>query len=355
MIIPSFNAKGGIASVVSGYRNSIFEEMHDIRYIETYLDKSRLRKFFKAIASYFIFIYQLIFWHPDIIHIHSSFGSSFYRKMPFIIIASWLQKPIVNHIHGSAIDELYYKASNRKKRLVIKTFSKCNRLIVLSEELKKEFSMFTNDENIIIIENYCILNEKNYIEKKNPQKQILFLGFLSQAKGCFDIPLILKKVKTVIPNVKLVMAGVGNEYDEAHIKKLVDENGLTDNVVFPGWVKGSDKEYFLKNSDIFLLPSYGEAMPMSILESMGYGLPIISTNVGGIPQLVKSNLNGFLCEPGNIDYFSEKIIELLSNQELVNCMGKKSMEIVKNRFLLEHHIENIFSVYESLFENREVI
>ena len=106
MVVPSFSAKGGIASVVSGYRGSALEKAYDIRYIETYSDVSKAKKLWKAVASYFKFIHLLIFWKPDMVHIHSSFGASFYRKLPFIWLSSWFHIPIVNHIHGSAIDEL---------------------------------------------------------------------------------------------------------------------------------------------------------------------------------------------------------------------------------------------------------
>ena len=110
MIVPSFEAKGGITAVVSGYRGSELEEQYNIRYIETYCDGGKVRKFWKAVCAYVSFLVTLVSFKPDLIHIHSSFGASFYRKVPFIYIGSALRIPVVNHMHGSEVDRFYRNA-----------------------------------------------------------------------------------------------------------------------------------------------------------------------------------------------------------------------------------------------------
>ena len=80
MIVPSFSAKGGITSVVNGYRNSQLTEDYDVRFIETYCDGSIIHKIFKALSAYSKFIYTALFWKPNLVHVHTSFGGSFYRK-----------------------------------------------------------------------------------------------------------------------------------------------------------------------------------------------------------------------------------------------------------------------------------
>lgn len=349
MVVPSFTAKGGIASVVSGYRGSNLEKLYDVKYIETYCDGNKVHKLFKAIGSYFQFAFNLLFWKPDIIHIHSSFGASFYRKLPFIYFASWFHKPIINHIHGSALDDLYTNAGVKKKKLVLNTFNKCNKLIVLSEEWKEKYASIIIMENISVIENYSIIHKiENYDNKEHPDKNILFLGFLSKAKGCFDIPLIAKKVCDSCPNVRFILAGDGTPEDKEKIYNLINEYNIKDKFTFPGWVRGEEKDRLLKEAYVFFLPSYGEAMPMSILEAMGYGLPIISTNVGGIPQLVKDDINGYLLEPRDIQGFVNAITKTLTNNELKIRMGVKSLEIVEKEYSLDIHIEKIRKIYESI-------
>lgn len=116
MVVPSFTAKGGITAVVNGYRNSQLTEDYDVRFIETYCDGNKIKKVAIYLKSMFKYLYALIFWRAEIIHIHSSFGGSFYRKKFFIDFGRLFNCKIVNHIHGSYYDEFYFKASNYKKR-----------------------------------------------------------------------------------------------------------------------------------------------------------------------------------------------------------------------------------------------
>ena len=97
MVVPSFTAKGGITSVVNGYRNSQLTEDYDVRFIETYCDGSVIQKTSKALSAYLKFIYTALFWKPNLVHVHSSFGGSFYRKALIIEIASLSKIPVVNH------------------------------------------------------------------------------------------------------------------------------------------------------------------------------------------------------------------------------------------------------------------
>lgn len=345
MIVPSFTAKGGIATVVSGYRGSTLEQLYNIKYVETYIDGNKVRKLIKAILAYIKFLLLLIIWNPDIIHIHSSFGASFYRKLPIIYFAAWFHKPIINHIHGSALDDLYINANTKKQKLVLKVFNKSSKLVVLSNEWKEKYKNIVPENIISVIENYSILQKVEEIKLQN--NRVLFLGFLSKAKGCFDIPIIAKKVGKIISGTTFILAGEGHDEEKNTIHKIIKDNQI-DNIVFTGWVRGKEKDELLKSSDIFFLPSYGEAMPMSILEAMGYALPIVTSNIGGIPQLVKDNENGFIFEPGDVEGFSNAIIKILTNVNLKNRLGEKSYEIAKEKYSLEIHVGKIRKLYDQI-------
>lgn len=345
MIVPSFNAKGGITTVVNGYRNSELENEYQVEYMETYCDGGKISKIIKAICAYFKFGKELILNKPDLVHIHSSFGGSFYRKLPIIYMASVFRIPIVNHIHGSAIADLYINASPKKKKLVEKCFDKCRYLVVLSEEWKEKIAVVKTSTPTVVIENYSVIH-KEFLRKKTSEiKQILFLGFLTELKGCFDIPEIIEKVIQQYDKIKVILAGSG-EVEE--IQKIVKKKNLEKYFVFPGWVKKGEKEELLKTANLFLLPSYTEAMPMSILEAMGYGLPIIASNVGGIPQLVEEGKNGFMVTPGDIDGFSTAILNIIQNDDLNYEMGKNSLEKADEKYSLESHIEKIKVLYEAV-------
>ena len=148
-----------------------------------------------------------------------------------------------------------------------------------------------------------------------------------------------------VAGVKLVMGGFG-EINE--VKAKSQECGLEEDVFFPGWVRDEEKDGYLKSSSVFFLPSYSEGMPMSVLDAMGYGLPIVASNVGGIPKLIDGN--GFMYEPGDIDGFAEGLSVLLTDEEKRDKMGRRSLEIIEQSYSLSHHIDDLETVYEDVYE-----
>lgn len=105
-----------------------------------------------------------------------------------------------------------------------------------------------------------------------------------------------------------------------------------------------------------MLPSYNEGMPMSILDAMGYGLPIVSTTVGGIPKIVHDSINGYLCNAGDIASFSENIVKLLVDNDLCLKMGQESLNIIESKYSFECHLDKLFQLYEKNLcrDNKEV-
>ncbi len=350
MIVQDKAVKGGIAAVISGYYGSRLERDYKMIYVESYKDGGKFTKLLKGIQGYIKFIKVLLVDKPDLVHIHSSFGPSFYRKLPFIYMASWAKKPIINHIHGADFDEFYTNSSEKKRQQIKKVYGKCKILVALSEEWKQRLEKIVSKEKIIVIENYSILHEDALKERcsRESNHEILFLGELGRRKGCYDIPEVIEDVVKDIPDVKFILAGAGSAQEETAIKQLIKEKGIEQNVEFPGWVRGNQKDKLLRESDVFFLPSYNEGMPMSILDAMGYGLPIVSTTVGGIPKIVHDGENGFCFEPGNVMEMGKAIENLLENKRVEASIS--SFEIVKRGYSLEQHIKKLEECYKKAFE-----
>lgn len=351
MIVQDKMVKGGIAAVISGYYGSELEEKYIMQYVEAYRDGNKLQKTLKAICAYGKFAKLLLTNAPDLVHIHSSFGPSFYRKMPFIYMAGWKKIPVVNHIHGADFDTFYVNASEKKKKQIRKVYGKCTRFIALSSEWKERLSQIVPKEKIAVVENYSVIKRESLQERisRACNHTVLFLGELGKRKGCFDIPAVAEKVVQQIPNVTFVMAGDGSEEDKAALHHEIQKKNLQQNFVFPGWVRGEKKDELLKQADLFFLPSYNEGMPMSILDAMGYALPVVSTNVGGIPKIVHDQQNGTCCEPGDTKTFSEGIVSILKDDALRKSYAEESMRIVLDRYSLESHLKAIEAVYEEVF------
>lgn len=348
MIVPDAAVKGGISSVVNGYRGSALESRYRVTYIESYRDGSKWDKLWKALKSYLVFRRLLKTDRPDLVHIHSSFGPSFYRKMPFILWSASRRIPVVNHIHGAEFDVFYEKASEAKKRRIQKVYGKCTRLVALSEEWAGRLAEIVPRDRIDILENYCKIPAQPY-DTGRKYGQILFLGAFGERKGCYDIPAVLERVKKRFPDVKLVMAGDG---ETERVKKVFSDRGLTADVLFPGWVRGEEKERLLRESGIFFFPSYHEGMPMAVLEAMAYGMGIVTTSVGGIPQLIQDGENGYLTEPGDVEAMSEALESLLKDKTHPTALGRAAREKAEAEYGLERHLEKLGNIYEKAFADR---
>ena len=152
---------------------------------------------------------------------------------------------------------------------------------------------------------------------------LLFLGFVYKEKGVFDLVNLLKSHHAYYSGrVHLYIAG--GKYEEDRLVNEIEEFHLHDVVTFLGWVTGEKKEALFDLADAYVLPSYKEGLPMSILEAMSHGLPILATNVGGIPELVENGVNGFLFSPGDIVAIQESIDILLTNRNIQKHMGEMS-------------------------------
>lgn len=350
MVVPDKMVKGGIASVVNGYRGSWLENQYQITYVESYRDGSKFAKLLKGVQCYFRLLDQMVRKKPDVVHVHSSFGPSFFRKLPVIYIAWLAGVPVVNHIHGAEFDEFFTNASIKKKRLIKKVYAKCDKLIALSEEWKELLSQIVQPEKIVVIENYSVLQEDALLERqaRENNQTVLFLGEIGRRKGCYDIPDVVQRVVKEVPDVKFVLCGAGTPNDEQAVVELCRQKDISDKVMFPGWVRGEEKDRMLREADVFFLPSYNEGMPMSVLDAMGYGLPIVSTQVGGIPKIVHNFENGMCVNAGDIDAYSDAIIDLLKDDQWRNRAGEKSIEIVKNRYSLDVHLRKLSNVYDSI-------
>lgn len=169
-----------------------------------------------------------------------------------------------------------------------------------------------------------------------------------------------KKVCMVVPSftakggITSVVNGYRNsqlteDYDVRFIETYCDK----DNVEFPGWIRNEQKRQYLREADIFLLPSYNEGMPMAILDAMGCGLPIVSTDVGGIPKIVRQGINGYLYKPGDSKSMACAIIEYLTDDEKRLKAGQESVDIIRESYSLQQNIDKLERVYTEVERLRD--
>lgn len=170
------------------------------------------------------------------------------------------------------------------------------------------------------------------------------MGTVTENKGIFELVQYLQtNFHFLQGRIKLTICGEG---DTEKLLRMIKTDTSVNNIVFAGWVDGNKKDEFIYNSDIFILPSHYEGLPMAILEAMAAGKPIISTKVGGIPTVVKPFSNGWLIEPKNINQLDAVFDQIFSTPDIVSQYGLNAFEDAQH-----FHVGAIVSQLNLIYAN----
>ena len=347
MIGAGRDVRGGVSSVVNSYYDAGLDKLCDLAYLPTMEDGTKLKKLFVAACARFRFEYLIR--KNDILHVHMSSDNSFYRKAVFIRKAYREKKKIIIHMHGSTFD-LFYKerCSDAQKRQVREIFAMADKVIALSEDWKKFLAESICDEQKIVVI-YNAVNLPEPYEKDYSNRKLLFLGILGQRKGTYDLIGVLPELFRKYPDAHVYFGGDG-EREQA--EKLCVEKGIADHVTFLGWVRGAEKERLLRECSVYVLPTYHEGMPMSVLEAMSYGMAVVSTYVGGIPHIIADGVNGLLCQAGDQDKLREKLCDVLEDSGRRYELGSRAREKIKREFDIVQVVGELRKLYHSLMYDK---
>lgn len=337
------HAPGGMAAVVQYYAR-YFASLH---YISTWKDGTKITKLYYFITAYLKCIINFCF-NPEIkiVHIHTAADASFWRKSFFIKLAKFFHKKVIVHVHASRFKD-FYNESNTKQQ-IIDNLNLANVVIVLSQSWKVWFNNIGIPENKIIVLNNIVDYPQNndQVQPLTIRKMhFLFLGEIGKRKGVFDVLQALTQNKIFYEENIIFKIG-GNKMEE-ELKSYIKDKGLEEFVHFEGWVGGDKKIQLLNWADVFILPSFNEGLPISILEAMSYGCAIISTPVGGILEILHNKENGLIVQPGNIEMIGNAIREMIMFPEKVVEMGEKSKQLV-HPFLPDNVFKKLNNIYKSL-------
>ena len=343
MIGPGRNVMGGISTVVNSYFDLRLNERVELRYIASMEDGNKIKKLWVASKAYLEF--RKCLKDFDIVHVHMAAQASFTRKGIFIRLAKKAGKKIIIHQHAADFDDYFFKQSDELKRQQIKeVFAMADRVIVLSEEWADFFGKHVCDEKkIAIVHNGVVI--PNYEKTDYTDQNVLFLGRLGERKGAYDLLKVIPDVLKRIPNARFFFGGDG---EVERCKELAEKTGIADNVSFLGWIRDTEKEEYLKKCSTFVLPSYHEGMPMSVLESMSYGLATISTNAGGIPQIISQGIDGYRVEAGDLKELETTLVRVLISSNEKRILGQAARKKIVEKFNAVRNIDLLCTLYQKV-------
>jgi glycosyltransferase involved in cell wall biosynthesis len=281
----------------------------------------------------------------DIVHLYG-----FWTNIGGRIAAKLAKTPII--ICGQRTEDKWRKPfhsrldwiTSRWVDLYISVFNKGKELLISRDRIP--------ERKIVVIHNGIDMNWANSIQKNNwnlPISERLFptigmVAAFNHFKAHNALIQAAPKILEKFPHAKFILSGDG--YTKKKASEMINDMCLTSQFIMPGFVK--DIRQILIQLDIFVLATHSEGLPVSVLEAMSMGIPVVASNIGGIPELMENGKTGILVESNNSEKLSSAIIEILENPGKAKQMSEAAKERVRRNFTIEKMVGQLTSIYLNL-------
>lgn len=290
------NAHGGVAAVerlIVANRPSGVQ----IHHLPTMADGSTLHKasiFARALVESRRLGNRL---KPDLFYLHVAVKGSVFRKCLLALVALPSGQPYVLHAHGGDFNDWFARRSSVVQALVRTLFRRASCVIALSDSWAQYYreTFGLPSHAVVVIPNPVECPATPPVRGMRSPVRFLFLGSMDDRKGAFRAALAFAKLPEALRNAStLTIAGNGRVED---LRALVRSLDLGSRILVQDWLDHAQRDEALRESDVYVLPSLNEGLPMGMLEAMSWGLAVIVTPVGGIPEVVIDGQNGLLVAP----------------------------------------------------------
>jgi glycosyltransferase involved in cell wall biosynthesis len=274
---------------------------------------------------------------PDLVHVQSLVAG-----MPALISKKLWRIPYVVWGQGSDVyfPKGYIQLTNK---MIMKNAGSA---IALTKDMKRAMQDIYARDIAIVPNGINMADLSDEPRRRNEEdhgKRVLYVGRLSPVKGVQYLIRAMKQVHDTIPDAKLIIIGHGRE--RKMLETLSKELGIQKHVQFSGEVPHEKVLSFMQQADVFVLPSLSEGFPMVIVEALACGLPVVASRVGGMPEIITNDTNGYLVEAKDAEALAEKILVLLQDEKLRKKISDNNKELVK-KYTWENVIIELEKIYE---------
>jgi glycosyltransferase involved in cell wall biosynthesis len=292
----------------------------------------------------------------ELVHIHSA-DPSFPGTLIFMILAQLARTKVVLHMHGTDWDDFYERASPITQLSIRWGLLLPDRVAVLYTLWADRIRQLVPKADVCVVGNLVRRQEppdasviRAMRERLGLEREhfvVLTVGSVGWRKGSFEI---LKAVPQIVSEddvVRFVLVG-GEEASgqAASLRSVVERQGLGKWVIFTGETERENIPVFMGLADMFLLPSFIEGMPISIIEAMQWGVPVIATRVAAIPDMIEDGVSGLLIHPGKPDEIASAVLRVRRDSTLRQQLSRSGKKVFGDRFEFSRGIERIRRLYE---------
>ena len=270
-------------------------------------------------------------------------------ELPFVLGTRILHRPYILYLHTRGYGRLHSR-SLLFREIIRQVFRPALACFVLGDRLRQEIQVFFPGK-IFVLPNCIDGPEPPGRAPVSSTTQVLFLSNINESKGIRTLMAAIPKVLGTSPDVLFVLAGPWQDRSvEKDVLEFVERQGIQGSIQWTGPVFGKDKENLLAGSDIFVFPSHYplEAMSLVVLEAMRAGLPVITSDIGSLPEVVVDGKTGFVIPPRDPERLAEKIVRLVKEPELRRRMGQESRQRYLAHFSSAVYKKRVGEILEEL-------
>ena len=303
----------------------------------------------KMIKYYFIIFYKLLSNNYHAVYFTlSPVGIAFFRDIFYVLIFKLFRKDIIYHLHGKGIKQ---RMQSREIYSMLYNFVFNNTNVIhLSYILFDDLKYISVPYKKFVIENGIRDDSfKIDIPKNNAIPNLLYLSNLEKTKGILDLIEACNLLYDSGQKFKLnIVGGFVKSIPIEKFNKILENKQNYINYLGPKY--GDEKIDILKKTDIFVFPTYypNECFPLVILEAMQFGIPVISTKEGAIPEIIDNDKTGFIVEKNSPDQIAEKLEVLIKNSDLRNKMGKAGRKKFIENYTIDKFEENLVGIMDDV-------
>jgi glycosyltransferase involved in cell wall biosynthesis len=323
--------RGSVASIVDVYRRQGLFRRWPVEYVASKPGIGGAGRFLSLLAQY----------RRAVVHVHTSAGPGFWRDCAYMAAGLAARCPLIVHLHGGGFDR-FYDRSGAGQAVVRHFLERAACVAVPSQRMAAWIRSVSPAVSATFLPSPVVLGPLQPSARPN---LILFLGRLHADKGIYDLLEAVAQLRPAVPDVRLVCAGEG---DRPAVAQYAGRLGIGEAVKFIGWVGPSGKRALLESAAAYALPSYAEGLPVSLLEAMAAGVPVVASPVGGIPEVVADGASGLLAAPGDVATLQRHLRRLLLDRPLGERIGAAGRETVRARFAAERALPRLEEIYAGI-------
>jgi len=333
MLGAAAETRGSIAAVVEVYRAHGLFKRWPIRYLPT--NGALALKAGRALAG------ELL---RARVAVHAHIGvRGFWRDAALIAPALAARSPVLLHLHGNGFDSLYDQSNTLAQALIRGLFERAACVLVPCESLRGWVRAAAREAHVVCVPNPVAV--QTLAKDTCRPNMVLFLGHMAPDKGVFDLLEAVSAARGAVPDLRLVCAGDG---DRIAVARYAERLGIAEAVKFTGWVGPSGKRALFESAAVLAAPAYDAALPMSLLEAMAAGVPVVAAAVGGIPEAIVDGVNGFLVAPGDSASLARVLRKVLLERALAARIAAAARDSVRLRCAPERALPKLEAIYAAM-------